>query len=335
MNWVPPGDVPSAAAWTGALGMTFLPGKRDVGTAGRHWRDLADDVARLRDTEHVDTFVLLVEDHELVQTGASGVADAMAAKGINLVRFPITDGNAPPTNDADFRHLIDAVIQGLRSDARIVVACRGGLGRTGTVVACLLREAGLNANSAVALTRRVRHHTIESDEQELFVREWEPTVAAAGGLPFARYEGAGRRRLGRPRQGDLTARHGYGPPVFDQCGYQCVYCGLDMRATFENWLQLSVDHVVPRQMVKAGYAADLIEDITNLATCCRACNDLGNQFVVTDAPPTTDARLYSLRDRVFTERRTMILAKREQERAIFANLPAAGPDRPSVAGESV
>lgn len=153
------------------------------------------------------------------------------------------------------------------------------------------------------------------------------------GTPFDGYHGGGRTRLGKPKQGDLTARHGYGPPVFEQCGYWCVYCGLDMAASFENWLQLSVDHVVPRQMKDAGFDAALIEDITNLVTCCRACNDFGNRYTVLGEPPATDAAFYDVRDRVFTERKAMILAKREQERAIFAKLPATGPDRPAVAGE--
>jgi hypothetical protein len=152
-------------------------------------------------------------------------------------------------------------------------------------------------------------------------------------LPFTRYDGGGRLRLGKPRQGDLTARHGYGPPVFEQCGYACSYCGLDMSASFEAWLQLSVDHVIPRQMKGHGYPSDLVEDITNLVTCCRACNDFGNRFTVIGPVPISEVSFYDLRDRVFQERKEMIISKREQERAIYAKLPAAGPDRPPIPGE--
>ncbi|MCV0384727.1 MAG: HNH endonuclease [Erythrobacter sp.] len=153
-------------------------------------------------------------------------------------------------------------------------------------------------------------------------------------LPFDRYEGGGRRPLGKPRQGDLTARHGYGPHVFAQCGFECVYCGLDMRESFESWLQLSVDHVIPRQMVSRGYPMHLVEDITNLVTCCRACNDFGNRFVVPDAPPATDEAFFDLRDRVFRQRRAAIAIRRKQERAIFEKLPVMGPGRPPPPGEN-
>jgi hypothetical protein len=148
--------------------------------------------------------------------------------------------------------------------------------------------------------------------------------------PFDCYEGGGRTPLGRPKQADLTARHGYGPPVFEQCGYACVCCGLDMAAAFENWLQLSVDHVIPHQMAAAWAGAPtarLVEDITNLVTCCRACNDFGNRYTVQGGAPATDEAFYDLRDGVFAERSAMILARRNQERALFARL---GDKRASV-----
>lgn len=154
------------------------------------------------------------------------------------------------------------------------------------------------------------------------------------GLPFLRYQGGGRKPLGRPRQGDLTARHGYGPPVFDQCGYCCAYCGLDMSASFEAWLQLSIDHVIPRQMSKPprNWPAYLVEDITNLVTCCRACNDFGNRFVVPDAAPDCEPAFYDLRDRVFVERRYHILLARQRERRDHFEKVAANRHRVTQAG---
>ncbi len=156
-----------------------------------------------------------------------------------------------------------------------------------------------------------------------------------GSLPFDRYPNGGRTRLGRPAWGDGTARTGYGKPVFDACGYSCVYCGLDMRASFENWLQLSVDHVVPAQMGRSGvYDSDLVEDLTNLVTCCRACNDFGNRYTVSEPRPESDEAFYALRDRVFVTRKAAVHAKRAQQRAVFESMPAAGPDLPEPEGEA-
>jgi 5-methylcytosine-specific restriction endonuclease McrA len=159
-------------------------------------------------------------------------------------------------------------------------------------------------------------------------------VLAIPDLPFTNYEGGGRIRLKRPPQGNGTARSGYGPPVFKQCGYTCVYCGLDMRASFANWLQLSVDHVIPRQMTSSDFKSELVEDITNLVTCCRACNDFGNRYRVDASAPATDADFYDLRDRVFRRRKLAILKKRAAEEVTFSRMTDVGPDLPPPVGES-
>lgn len=78
-----------------------------------------------------------------------------------------------------------------------------------------------------------------------------PDRAGRTSVPFGRYERGGIELLGVPATRDGTARHGYGPPVFAACGYQCAYCGFDMASPYESWLNLSVDHVVPQHLTKA------------------------------------------------------------------------------------
>jgi protein-tyrosine phosphatase len=51
------------------------------------------------------------------------------------------------------------------------------------VVACLLRDAGLDAEAAIALTRATRHGAIENEAQERFVGEWGPTAVRERGGP--------------------------------------------------------------------------------------------------------------------------------------------------------
>ena len=174
VDWVDPAKVPADAGWTGRLGMTFLPGKHEYGQAGHHWRDLDADVQRLATEHGVQTFVLLVEDHELDRTGTTRIADVMAADGIELLRYPIVDIDVP-ADPAAFAVFLAQVEDRLRAGRRVVVTCKGGLGRTGTTVGCLLREAGLDADAAVVLTRASRRGTIENPTQEGFVRAWVPS----------------------------------------------------------------------------------------------------------------------------------------------------------------
>jgi hypothetical protein len=157
----------------GQLGMTFLPGKRYPGKGGDHWRDLAVDVAALRDAYEVDALVLLVEDRELEWARVRGLESAMKSASIELVRHPIRDFGVP-TDEGSFRATLLDVMARLRAGERVAVACMGGLGRTGTFVGCLLRESGVNADDAVALPRRAREGAIETDEQLEYVVKWTP-----------------------------------------------------------------------------------------------------------------------------------------------------------------
>lgn len=171
VNWVDLHGVPGLAKAPGRLGMTFLPGKHDNGLAGQHRRDLAGDVRWLRGASAVDAFLLLVEDHTLRQCRVSDIGEVMVAHGIDLIRHPIPDGGVP-ADRAALRATLDGIRVRLAKGENVVVACRGGLGRTGTVVGCLLRDAGLDADAVMKLTRATRHGTIENDGQERFVESW-------------------------------------------------------------------------------------------------------------------------------------------------------------------
>ena len=179
VDWVDLGEVPGLAASGGRLGMTFLPGKDD-GDLGAHHRDLDRDVRWLREAYAVDAFVLLVQDSELRSLRVPTIAAVMHANGIDLVSHPIPDGGVP-ADRAPLERTLAGIRGRLGTGEAVVVACRGGLGRTGTVVGCLLRDAGLGGPAAIDLTRASRHDTIETAQQERFVVEWNGSVREALG----------------------------------------------------------------------------------------------------------------------------------------------------------
>jgi 5-methylcytosine-specific restriction endonuclease McrA len=82
--------------------------------------------------------------------------------------------------------------------------------------------------------------------------------------------------------------------VFERDHYTCRYCGLDGRASFENWLVLTVDFVHPR--VKGGKKSD-----ENLVTACQPCNVIKG----------------SHRFKTFEEARDYVLKRREEWRGTF------------------
>ena len=78
------------------------------------------------------------------------------------------------TNYGAWASLGPTLVDGLRSGARVVVHCKGGLGRAGTVACMLLLESGAasDAENAMAKVREVRRGAMETAAQEAFLRAW-------------------------------------------------------------------------------------------------------------------------------------------------------------------
>jgi ADP-ribosylglycohydrolase/protein-tyrosine phosphatase len=172
VDWVNLASVPGLAKAPGRLGMTFLPGKQYLSDwSGEWWRDLERDVARLRGDHMCDVFLLLVEDHELEWTRTTDLPSAFERHGIELRRHQVVDMNVP-TDRAAYGATLDGLVSAVREGRSVVVACRGGLGRTGTAVACALAGEGMDADDAILLTRASRKNTIERGVQVDWVRAW-------------------------------------------------------------------------------------------------------------------------------------------------------------------
>jgi Cyclin-dependent kinase inhibitor 3 (CDKN3) len=150
----------------GRLGMSFAPGKYDP--LGKHDRDLAADVERLRAVHRVDALLLLVDDDEMSRMHITELPEALGAAGVALLRHPIPDFGVPQDQEV-FAATVEDVLTRVRGGQRVAVACFGGFGRTGTVTGCVLRAAGVQPKDAVSLVRATRPGTIERDSQVAFV----------------------------------------------------------------------------------------------------------------------------------------------------------------------
>jgi protein-tyrosine phosphatase len=157
--------------------MTVLPGKRRIGYSGPQWRDPVADARRLRETYGCTTLLLLVEDADLDASRAWTTLPALGAVGIEVIRHPVADMDVPH-DAAAYRVTLDAIAARLAAGERVVVACRGGLGRTGTAVACLIVDGGADPDDAIAAVRAARRGTVERPAQESFVRSWAGWGAA-------------------------------------------------------------------------------------------------------------------------------------------------------------
>ncbi len=155
----------------GRLGMTILPGVKDP---GRWDRDLSSDLHRLKEHYGVNVLVNLLEREEFARYGVPDLLERSHEAGLEIVHWPIRDVSTPrKAQTEEYADLISRILDLLRDRKTVVVHCRGGLGRTGTVAASVLVALDQDPDEAVALVRRVRsERAVETPEQEEYVRQF-------------------------------------------------------------------------------------------------------------------------------------------------------------------
>ena len=156
----------------GTIGMTFAPGKKCNGTA-RWNRTLDDDLDTLKDKYKTDILVSLLEDFEFEYLKIPNLREKCEEKSIKNIKFNIIDGSIPLSNQvSDYIKLARDLKFEAENGKNIVIHCMGGLGRTGTLAACILVLFGFSVFDAIKTTRTYRKGAIENKTQELFVEEF-------------------------------------------------------------------------------------------------------------------------------------------------------------------
>jgi len=162
---------------SGTLGLTICPGKKD---RGRNWnRDLGKDLQAILDWG-ATTVVSLIEDHEFQMLGVESLGQEVQRLGMHWLHLPIVDVNVP---DGRFENAwaIEGPQLHRRIDAgeKILIHCRGGLGRTGLVAARILVERGCRPRIAMHRVRAVRPRAIQTPAQENYVNACKPIKKAS------------------------------------------------------------------------------------------------------------------------------------------------------------
>jgi protein-tyrosine phosphatase len=120
----------------------------------------------------VTSFVDLTEEEE-------GLVPyrGLLAEGVRHVRFAIRDFGCP--SEADMTRILDTVDSELALGHVVYVHCRGGRGRTGTVVGCWLARHGPPGGDALARIAELRSgitdaswSSPETPEQRALVSGW-------------------------------------------------------------------------------------------------------------------------------------------------------------------
>lgn len=153
----------------GEIGMTLCPGRKEISyVSGERDRNLDADLAVIADWG-ATALLSLIEPHEFETLGVAHMKQGLPAGIVHYV-LPIVDSAVPSgTWERAWANIGPQIRERLALGERIVIHCRGGLGRTGMVAARLLVEFGEVPATAMRRVRAVRPGAIGNRRQEDYV----------------------------------------------------------------------------------------------------------------------------------------------------------------------
>jgi protein-tyrosine phosphatase len=145
------------------VGVVICPGRRDRG------RDLDEDLDALVACG-TTALIGLITDPELAVVGVPDLPARARSVGIDYTLLRVPDQRVPTLAEA--QGLVDTTLTRLQRGERIVFHCLGGLGRSGTLAACVVAALGVAPEQAVARVRAARGpRALETRMQQDFVAE--------------------------------------------------------------------------------------------------------------------------------------------------------------------
>ncbi len=150
----------------GKIGLTFCPGKKQKDALSGEWcRNLDSDLQVIRDFG-AKAFVSLLEEHEFIELDVRELPGKVKALNIDWYHLPIKDVSIPDIAfEEEWVTVAKRLHNILSTGGKLLLHCKGGLGRTGLVAAKLLVETGVDPLKAIQIVRNARPGSIETIEQ--------------------------------------------------------------------------------------------------------------------------------------------------------------------------
>ena len=155
----------------GRIGLTKCPGISIRGSgAARDRHGVTSDLQVIRQWG-ADAILSLVEEEELQHLQVPDLGDAIQRAGLNWYHFPVRDFGVPDPGSMKRWEQMSALFHRLLDRGeKLLIHCRGGLGRSGTIAALLLIERGESWQRAMEIVRKARPGAIETRAQENFLK---------------------------------------------------------------------------------------------------------------------------------------------------------------------
>lgn len=149
----------------GRIGITLCPNKIDL-DAIQQWGATA--------------VISLITDEEITYLKARGLQQEVNSRHMEWWHAPITNSQPPGADfESMWAYVGEAIRDRLRLGFDVLVHCKGGLGRSGTIAARLLVELGERPDDAIRRVRVARPNAIETKAQELHVTQCAALAPAA------------------------------------------------------------------------------------------------------------------------------------------------------------
>jgi protein-tyrosine phosphatase len=153
--------------WAGQLVLSSCP------EINKEYKSLSFQklIATFKD-DNISLVVTLLDTIEVTRLDISTLGKFLKENNIYWEHFPIQDLRIPTERNLLIKLLVH-MKKLLDDDKSVLIHCYAGLGRTGLLATTLLVSLGLEAKVSIEHIRKIRPGSIETIEQENFVKQWD------------------------------------------------------------------------------------------------------------------------------------------------------------------